>query len=384
MSNMKEAELHNKIKERLDFQRKICELLDIDFETCEFVSEDQFPNGIMVDFTLKSNGKVKALIELKGDDIGINDFVRGTGQVFQYQHFIDTKETIKNYIFDEAYTVYLFPSEIITKGKFNIGLMSYPSNCKIVEYNDETESFRLISEKQLNILKGEKRKQVATISQYYIRDTRLFELYIALKYIVLLKLLGNNFFDRKMMEEFLKQLDVPDKRNWRNAFISLSSLGLTSSENRPTEKGLLLGTHDFGFFVNDIYRNYIKPYVDILQKALEESNSDKTTVSLEDISKIISSDFGGQEVLFLTDSDNRYLSSWLNIMRDDCGCIDFEKNKTKKLFTTNYKMKDYNSAAIINKINRLSYPKSKIMEFMRLFKKEYLKENKIYEKINNL
>ena len=29
------------------------------------------------------------------------------------------------------------------------------------------------------------------------------------------------------------------------------------------------------------------------------------------------------EILFLTESKGRYMSSWLNIMRDDYGIIDF-------------------------------------------------------------
>lgn len=370
---MIEAELHNLIKNRLDIQKKLCEILEIEGKNIEFVSEDQFPNSLMVDFTIISDGKVKALVELKGDNIGVNDFVRGTGQVYQYQNFIDLKQSLKHYIYDEACSVYLFPSDIISLGKFNIGLMSYPDKCKIVEYNPSNEMFRVIEKKELDILAGDRGKQVATISQYYIRDTRLYELFIALKYICDKEMLGMFPFDRKQMEKFLKQLDVPDKGNWRNVFISLSSLGLTDSGNRPTDKGMLLGTHTFGYFAEHCYTNYIKPYIDVLQTVLMDLNAQNVPISLDDIGHGINLKFGNQEVLFLTDSDNRYLSSWLNIMKDDFNCIDFKKNKAKRTYRTLYVMSEYNSKAIIRHVDSNAVAKLKIDDFMELFARSYMK-----------
>lgn len=225
----------------------------------------------------------------------------------------------------------------------------------------------------MDILAGDRGKQVATISQYYIRDTRLYELFIALKYICDKEMLGMFPFDRKQMEKFLKQLDVPDKGNWRNVFISLSSLGLTDSGNRPTDKGMLLGTHTFGYFAEHCYTNYIKPYIDVLQTVLMDLNAQNVPISLDDIGHGINLKFGNQEVLFLTDSDNRYLSSWLNIMKDDFNCIDFKKNKAKRTYRTLYVMSEYNSKAIIRHVDSNAVAKLKIDDFMELFARSYMK-----------
>lgn len=233
--------------------------------------------------------------------------------------------------------------------------------------------FRVIDKKELNVLAGKRGKQVATISQYYIRDTRLYELFIALRYICIKEMLRMFPFDRKQMETFLKQLDVPDKGNWRNVFISLSSLGFTDSDNRPTDKGMLLGTHTFGYFAEHCYTNYIKPYIDVLQAVLKDLNAQKVPVSLDDISNGINLRFGNQEVLFLTDSDNRYLSSWLNIMKDDFNCIDFEKNKTNRSYKTIYVMSEFNSKAIIRYVDSNAIAKLKINEFMKLFADTFMK-----------
>lgn len=373
---MIEEKLHNLIKNNADEQRKLCDALGIDYDNCriEFVSEDQFPNSMYVDLTILVNGNVKALIEIKGDDIGINDFVRGTGQIFQYQHFIDLRETVKDYIFDDAYAVYLFPSKIISQGKFNIGLMAFPQKCKIIEYSEETDSFREITKKDLGVLAGNRGKTVTTISQYYIRDTRLFEIYIALKYIVLLQQLGANYIDRNAMEEFLKQLDVPDKGNWRNVFISLSSLGLTDSRNLPTEKGLDLGIRSFSLFAYTIYSEQIKPYVDNMISTLTTLNADVNAISLTDIKTVLESNFGGQEILFMTDSGTRYLSSWLNIMRDDYRCIDFQSGKSNRTYDIFYNPKKYNKKAIMREVSNNEYANKFINDFIQLFKDEYLKK----------
>ena len=44
--------------------------------------------------------------------------------------------------------------------------------------------------------------------------------------------------DRTNLENnILRRLDTPNNRNWRNAFISLSSLGFINKNNFPTENG---------------------------------------------------------------------------------------------------------------------------------------------------
>ena len=220
---MVEKDLHRMIQTDKNLQEKLIRCLQLNPKSnFQFISEDQFPNGMMVDFTLTIDDEVKALIELKGDDIGINDFVRGTGQVFQYQNFIDLQYSIKQYVFNDAFTVYLFPSSVITSGKYNIGLLCYPEKCKLVEFVESSQTFREITKKDLMTFAGKKKAKAVTVSHFYVRDNRLIELYIGLRYLCLFYLQGKAIPSRKNMELFLKKLDVPNKNNWRNVFISLS------------------------------------------------------------------------------------------------------------------------------------------------------------------
>jgi len=65
--------------------------------------------------------------------------------------------------------------------------------------------------------------------------------------------------------------------------------------------------------------------------------------------------------LFLTDSDSRYISSWLNIMRDDLGCISFEPRKS--LRKINYIPKELNEIERINKIKQFSIAQKYVDKF---------------------
>ena len=49
-----------------------------------------------------------------------------------------------------------------------------------------------------------------------------------------------------------------------------------------------------------------------------------------DICSDINSHYSGKDVLFLSQSNGRYLSSWLNIMRDDFGCISFLQRSSNR------------------------------------------------------
>ena len=282
------------------------------------------------------------------------------------------RESIKNYLFQDAFAVYLFPSGIISKGAFNIGIMSYPKNSKIVEYNEKSKLFRLITKKDLAVLAGKKGKTVTTISQYYIRDTRLFELYIALRYICLLKINSLPMLTRENLDLELQKLNVPDNGNWRNAFISLSSLGFIDNDNLPTEKGLYLGIHNFCDFAYTIYIDYIKPYVDLIQYAIDESNANKNPTSLIELRNLIEKSHGNQKILFLTDSGTRYLSSWLNIMRDDYNCIKFISGKTNRTYMIEYRLSQFNEGTIKEKIKYNTFANNYIANSIQLFKETYL------------
>lgn len=369
---MKEKELHDLIIENSKIRKKLLALLSIEGENISFIHEDQYPNGLYADFTIKCGNAVKAIIECKGSNIGANDYVRGIGQILQYQHFADSNLSVKGYEYKDTCAVYCFPSSIIKNKNFNIGLFKYPEKCKIVELNEKNQNLRLISQAELNVLADASRKNIVTISQYYVRDNRLYELYLCLKYCQFKGVLGFEKVDRKDAETtFLCKLETPNNKNWRNAFISLSSLGLIDNNNLPTWVGAGYASLDFSEFCYEIYTSYIKDYIDllmtILMKISEKENKEYFEVKYNDISEMIRELYNGKDVLFVTDSGNRYLSSWLNIMRDDFKCVEFaSRSNIRKI---SYVINHLNRETIISKIKKNEEAYRYIKKYNELLKK---------------
>ncbi len=368
---MMEADLHNIIIKNQEARDSILSILSIDGEGIEFKHEDKYPNGLYADFTIKKGNYVKAIIECKGSNIGVNDYVRGIGQVMQYQHFANNNLSPKGYKYDNTFSVYCFPSSIIKNKEFNIGLFKYPNECRILEINEINNNFRLITKKELDILANASKTNLVTISQYYIRDNRLFELYLCLRYCQFRKFLGDKKINRKDAEiNFLRKLNTPNNKNWRNAFISLSSLGLIDSNNIPTLKGSVYSSTSFSEFCYEIYTSYINDYInliiDILIQFKIKQQKEIIEISYKDISSEISKKFNNKKILFMTDSDNRYLSSWLNIMKDDLKCIEFKsRSNLRKL---NYNIRQLNKNAIINIINKNELANEFIKKFNEIIK----------------
>ncbi len=363
---MQESELHKLIIEKKFIQSNMLSLLGIE-QDYYFKHEDQYPNGLYADFTIIKNNKVKGIVECKGSNIGVNDFVRGIGQIIEYQYFADNNLSIKGYEYEETLTIYCFPSSIIKNKNFNIGLFGYPEKCRLIELNEKNYNVRQITKEELKIFADASKNNKITISPYYIRDNRLFELYLCLKYLQMKKLCGTKFINRRTTEEnFLKKLETPNNRNWRNAFISLSSLGFINSSNLPTDMGAIYANMSYEEFAYEIYKCYIKEYLDLLTQVLVKIN--KTNITYKDISTSIFSEYNNKEVLFLTDSENRYLSSWMNILRDDFGAISFASRSNERRL--NYRIDELTDVAIKNKIKENSVA--------------YIYIEKFYEIINNL
>lgn len=331
---MEESELHNLIINDKRVQKYILSLLDMADCNYIFIHEDSYPNGMIADFTLKQNNKVHAIIECKGSHIGVNEYVRGIGQILQYQYFAENHLSQKGYDFvDSTKAVFCFPSSIIKNSNFNIGLFRYPKNTVIMELNEINRNVRVISENELSKLKEAFNNNLVTISQYYIRDNRIFELYILLRYLHLQKLMGIDFVDRYKTEiHFLRKIETPNNNNWRNAFISLSSLGFIDSKNLPTNIGMTYANYDFGEFSFELLNSYIKPYVSLFFDVFTTYNSDIIVASNQEFANKIRGMYNEKNVLFVTDSNERYISSWLNILRDDYECIDFKpRNNLRKI-----------------------------------------------------
>lgn len=355
---MEESKLHDLIMNDEGIQKDICEIIGLDYKDIDYVHEDKYVNEITADFTIKNENLVLGIMECKGDNIGVTDYVRGIGQVMQYGYFAEEGLSNKGYDFSDKVKVILcFPSSLIRKATFNIGLFRYPENCVIIEVHEVTHAVREITPKMLKELAASRTNNLVTISQYYVRDNRLYELYILLKHLTYLMLQGKEKVNRVQLEKnFLVKIQSHNNGNWRNAFISLSSLGFINSKNLPTTVGVLYSAKTFEEFAYDLFDVYLKPYFEQIFTVLESKCMNPTSMKNNEISEGIRLNFQGRDVLFLTESNDRYVSSWMNIMRDDYGCVSFTRGGA--LRNLNYNPCKFNKVSLMNEIkqNSVAYP----------------------------
>lgn len=343
-------------------KQDIAKLLNIEMTNFKLVKEDEYINKITADFTVLNNNIVSAIIECKGGNIGVTEYVRGIGQIFQYEYFAENGLSKKNYKFcdiKDFKSVYIFPDSVLRINDFNIGLFKYPKSKLIIEINQFSNAVRIITDKELSYLADNKRNNLKAISQYYIRDIRLFEIYFVLKVLSIYKL-KNKIVNRKELESnILKKSNSINNSNWRNVFIALSSLGLIDKNNYPTNAGFNLVNMDFPNFALTILKSYINPYIKEIFKVLNENQNQN--LSINEIKEKIKENYNNVDVLFLTESDGRYISSWLNIIRDDFGFIKFKARSNDRKIILNYM--EYNDEAVIKTIKN----HSKYYEFKNKF-----------------
>lgn len=343
-------------------KQDIAKLLNIEMTNFKLVKEDEYINKITADFTVLNNNIVSAIIECKGGNIGVTEYVRGIGQIFQYEYFAENGLSKKNYKFcdiKDFKSVYIFPDSVLRINDFNIGLFKYPKSKLIIEINQFSNAVRIITDKELSYLADNKRNNLKAISQYYIRDIRLFEIYFVLKVLSIYKL-TNKIVNRKELESnILKKSNSINNSNWRNVFIALSSLGLIDKNNYPTNAGFNLVNMDFPNFALTILKSYINPYIKEIFKVLNENQNQN--LSINEIKEKIKENYNNVDVLFLTESDGRYISSWLNIIRDDFGFIKFKARSNYRKIILNYM--EYNDEVVIKTIKN----HSKYYEFKNKF-----------------
>ena len=118
---------------------------------------------------------------------------------------------------------------------------------------------------------------------------------------------------------------MPNSKGLRNMFITLNQLGLIAN-NVPTERGFILANLDYPNFALQFFE-YLRPYFELLLGILEK-NSD---LKQDRIFDIISQKYGGKEVIWLAEfqrkdraKNTRYISSYLNILRDGYGVLKFQ------------------------------------------------------------
>lgn len=364
------------IKNNNSIQSYILDALDLDSVNADFDKETKYINGITSDFTIISNSEITAIIECKRADINVTEYVRGIGQLFQYDYFYRKNITPKNlsaltYNSNKFVSVLIIPSTFIKNTQLNIGRFAYPKTFKLLEINLNNNYVRQITEDELNTLANAANENLVTISQYYIRDNRLFELYICLKYLRIKGSFNNREkLNRKDLEENLRKVETINNRNWRNVFISLSLLGFINSNNQLTEIGLIMSNKDYSDFILNMYQDYLKPFIDEIMDTLTSDKSSSIKISNDEISRKLRDKHGGKDILFLTESQNRYISSWMNILRDDFGCVQFRPRNSKREIL--YHPKELNELTLKNKISSNTSANKYIEKFDSLAKKGIL------------
>lgn len=352
---MLEKTVHQLIIDSDNIKRDLASILNIEYETMKLVHEDQYINLMYADFTVISSGKIRAIIEVKGGNINVTDYVRGIGQLYQYEYYKENNVSHLGYEYAEDFNViYIFPQEVLQNNFFNIGTFKYPNSTLILELNTDTNIIRKINNNELKHLANAQRNNLVSISQYYIRDNRFFELYLLLQYLMYLKVIGEKNLNRRSIEnDFLMKLETPNNRNWRNAFISLSSLGLIDDNNSVTYSGVLMAVKPYEEFLLSIYNSYIKVYIQELFECFD--NKKEIEMSNQEIKDKIFKKWNNRDVLFLTESNGRYISSWLNIMRDDFGIISFDSRQNLRKINYNPLILNDNELLRLIRENSVAY-----------------------------
>ena len=347
---MDERSLHKLIMDNKSVQTDIVELSGFDLrDGFEFISEYRLQNNMIVDFAVKSGNDLLMLIELKGSNIGTNDFVRGIGQLHQYINLPKSKYKLTRFNVSKDFKALLIIPSSVFINKIIASDFHFPLGGYIYEINEKNYALRVIDDTiAVNLL--EDNINIKLISSYYFRDNRLFELYILLRYIDVISTLQPNKINRNdIKDRFLVKLNVINNGNWVNAFITLSSLGFIDKDNRITRIGTDLSRLSYEEFCYEIYKNYIEEYILELFQAINFDDKKIIIISNKELmEKIV--EMNGAEVRFLTQSNARYISSWLNILRDDFGCIDFKSRSSKRKLI--YDINKYNKNTIIEEIKK--------------------------------
>ncbi|MFT2607029.1 hypothetical protein [Helicobacter pylori] len=158
-----EKDFQDLIASNNNIQKDICSVLD--YKDFKLLREDTCINGITADFTLFERNKVRAIIECKSGAIGVSEYVRGIGQIFQYEYFFENHLSLKNYEFCQNFnSVLIFPESVLKNNDFNVGLFKYPKSKKILEINSHNLAVRHINDNELEKLRETKHRDFKVIS----------------------------------------------------------------------------------------------------------------------------------------------------------------------------------------------------------------------------
>lgn len=365
--HMSEDKVQELIKSDELVQERIKELLDLNGEV-EFIPEDSYINGITADFTVLQNNKIMAIIECKAGNINLTDYVRGIGQLFQYEYCFEKKVPHNSYEYSEDFKIiYFYPDSVINKS-YNIAKFKYPKTSTIYILKERTKEIQEIPKNILKKIDEEEDNGLIMISPYYVRDIRIFEYYMLMRYSFLQETMGIKKFKRDgiFIENFFKKTETINKKSIiKNGWITLSNCGLIKKGNLLTEAGKRLVVLDYEEFAVEMYHNFFEPYFNEILKCFGDEKIINLTLSGWE--ELIRKNNDNRDVCFLTDTkDTQSMSSWLNIMQDDFGIIEFEKNKIKKGVKLIYDPRTLNDDALMEKVKNNSVGHKYIQNFQRL------------------
>ena len=159
----------------------------------------------------------------------------------------------------------------------------------------------------------------------------------------------------------VENINVINNGNWRNVFITLQSLGLINKNNLPTKSGIEIIYFGYENFAYEAYEAFFKPYFD---EIYEIAIDNEINLSNQEILNKIKDKYNGKDIMYLTESNGRYISSWLNIMRDDYGILDFQpKNNQRRVI---YNIHDLKKNKVLESIKNNSIAKDYINNFYEL------------------
>lgn len=292
--------------------------------TGNFTPKPQFPlkNGIQADLGVTDDsGNVLALFECKGS-VGINDLVTGIGQVAQYQNHVEEKFEYGYSQLAKAFLV--IPKHVLEV--YELPYLYFPEHSGIILIDEATKKFISIRKEKMS---AERLSRTKIISPYYVRDNRLGELYLGLKIIeAITPLLGIERITMKVVGGLMERVII-NRGNARNISISLHGLGFVDHENRLTAEGQRHARMDYFEFCKNLAHDQVAPFLNVIMAALLKIVNEKNTnyssfsTTLEEIKGKILEMFDNYDVLYLTESGSRYLSSWMNILKDDLRAISF-------------------------------------------------------------
>lgn len=81
---------------RPDVQKYIIDSLGFEYDSTEIFEKGlRHYNNIIPDFRITKGEQILAIVECKGPGINVTDYVRGIGQLLQYEYFYDKKYSPK-------------------------------------------------------------------------------------------------------------------------------------------------------------------------------------------------------------------------------------------------------------------------------------------------